>query len=202
MNWLRATGLCAITRANSTEEKIMKLSIQHLFTAALVAGAFIAGGCASGGHHHSAQGRHARAELNPTANNVVRGTVDFYETKHGIKVVAHVTGLTPGLHGFHIHEKGDCSAPDAMSAGGHFNPGGMKHGGPGDAMRHAGDFGNITANAAGVAKLEFVDHHLTFDGAASIIGRGVIVHANPDDLTGQPAGNAGPRVACGVIQLH
>ena len=177
----------------------MNQSIKTILTTTLLAGAFILGGCQSGSHHH---GRHARAELNPTANSKVQGTVDFYETAKGTKVVVHVTGLTPGLHGFHIHEKGDCSAPDAMSAGGHFNPGGMKHGGPGDAMRHAGDFGNITADAAGVAKVEFLDHHLVFEGAASIIGRGVIVHAKPDDLTGQPAGNAGPRVACGVIQLH
>jgi Cu-Zn family superoxide dismutase len=78
----------------------------------------------------------------------------------------------------------------------------MKHGGPADAMRHAGDFGNITADAAGNATYEAIDTHIMFDGPNSIIGRGVIVHANADDLSGQPAGNAGPRVACGVILKH
>jgi superoxide dismutase, Cu-Zn family len=178
--------------------KIMKRL--SFLTAALAAGALIVAGCSSGGHHHS-KGRHARAELNPTANNQARGTVDFYETPKGVRVVAKVTGLTPGLHGFHIHEKGDCSAPDGSSAGPHFNPTGAKHGGPHDAMRHAGDFGNIKADASGTAVFEHLDHLITFDGPNSIIGRGVIVHANPDDLVSQTPtpGNAGPRVACGVI---
>ena len=177
----------------------MNQIIKTILTTTLLAGAFILTGCKSGEHHH---GRHARAELNPTANNKVQGKVDFFETAKGVRVVAKVSGLTPGLHGFHIHEVGDCSAPDAMSAKGHFNPHGMKHGGPADAMRHAGDFGNITADAAGNATYEALDAHLTFDGTNSIIGRGVIVHANADDLSGQPAGNAGPRVACGVIVKH
>jgi Cu-Zn family superoxide dismutase len=177
----------------------MSQSIKTILTTVVLAGAFILTGCQSGTQH---SGRHARAELNPTANNKVQGTVDFFETAKGVRVVAKVSGLTPGLHGFHIHEVGDCSAPDAMSAKGHFNPGGMKHGGPHDAMRHAGDFGNLTADAAGNAIYEAIDMHITFDGTNSIIGRGVIVHANADDLSGQPAGNAGPRVACGVILKH
>ena len=154
-------------------------------------------GCQTG---DAAHGRRAFAQLNPTQGNNVRGSVDFYETKGGVRIVAHITGLTPGKHGFHIHDKGDCSAPDAASAGGHFNPTGAKHGGPDDTERHAGDFGNVTADASGTAHLERVDKHISFDGPNSIIGRGVIVHASPDDLTGQPAGNAGARLACGVIQ--
>jgi Cu-Zn family superoxide dismutase len=179
----------------------MNQSIKTILTTTLVAGAFILAGCKTGEHHH---GRHARAELNPTANNQVKGTVDFYETPKGVRVVAKVSGLTPGLHGFHIHDKGDCSAPDGSSAGGHFNPGGVKHGGPTDAVRHAGDFGNITADASGNAKFETVDNHISFDGPNSIIGRGVIVHAKADDYVSQTPtpGNAGPRVACGVILVH
>lgn len=143
------------------------------------------------------------AELNPTAGNNVKGTVHFYETPKGVKVVAVVSGLTPGKHGFHIHDKGDCSAPDATSAGGHFNPTGAKHGGPTSAERHAGDFGNITADAAGNAKFETTDSHLSFDGPNAILGRGVIVHEKEDDLmTQQPPGNAGKRVACGNIMMH
>lgn len=177
----------------------MKMDIKGILSAVVVAGAFVITGCKSVDHDH---GRHALAELNPASGSTVRGTVHFYETGKGIKVVAKVSGLTPGLHGFHIHEKGDCSAPDAMSAGGHFNPTGMKHGGPHDTERHAGDFGNITADATGHAVFELVDTRITFDGPNSIIGRGVIVHGKADDLTGQPAGNAGPRVACGSILLH
>ena len=174
------------------------MGIKGLVMIMAAAGALFCAGCKTG-HGH---GRHAMARLNPTQGNNVRGTVDFYEQGHGVRVVAHITGLTPGQHGFHIHEKGDCSAPDATSAGGHFNPTGAKHGGPDDAQRHAGDFGNITADASGTAHYERVDMHITFDGPNSILGRGVIVHAIADDLTGQPAGNAGARVACGVIQLR
>jgi Cu-Zn family superoxide dismutase len=143
---------------------------------------------------------HAVAMLSPTQTNSVRGTVNFTETHSGVRVVAHITGLTPGQHGFHVHEKGDCSAPDATSAGGHFNPGGAPHGAPDATARHEGDLGNITADASGVAHYDRVDKNLSFDGPNSIVGRAVIVHASADDLKSQPAGNAGPRVACGVIQ--
>jgi superoxide dismutase, Cu-Zn family len=148
----------------------------------------------------SAGGRAAVAELNPTQGNNVRGVVRFTQTKAGVQVVADITGLTPGKHGFHIHDKGDCSAPDATSAGPHFNPTGAKHAGPDDADRHVGDLGNITADASGKAQYKRVDSKLSFDGPNSILNRAVIVHAVPDDLMTQPAGNAGARVACGIIQ--
>ena len=176
----------------------MNMGIQKTFIAAAIASAFVVAGCKT-----TPAGRHAMAELNPTAGNNVKGTVHFYETPKGIKVVAVVSGLTPGKHGFHIHDKGDCSAPDATSAGGHFNPTNAKHGGPNSAERHAGDFGNITADSAGNAKFETTDSHISFDGPNSIIGRGVIVHEKEDDLmTQQPPGNAGKRVACGNIMMH
>ncbi len=185
---------------NTVTQEIMKKGIKATSMVTLIGAIFVFAGCHSNEH----SGRHARAELSPTANNNVRGVVDFYETSRGVRVVAKVTGLSPGKHGFHIHEKGDCSAPDASSAGPHFNPTGAKHGGPNDAVRHAGDFGNITADASGNATFETVDKHISFDGPNSIIGRGVIVHANPDDLVSQTPtpGNAGPRVACGVIKVH
>lgn len=147
----------------------------------------------------SSGGRSATAQLAPTQGNQVHGTVKFTETAAGVRVVAHVQGLTPGQHGFHVHEKGDCSAPDATSAGSHFNPGGASHGMPDAAQRHIGDLGNITADASGKAHYDRVDKHLRFDGPNSILGRSVIVHAKPDD-GGQPVGNAGARVACGVIK--
>ena len=117
-----------------------------------------------------------------------------------IRVVAEVNGLTPGAHGFHIHEKGDCSAPDGTSAGGHFNPGARPHGNPEHADHHAGDMPQLIANAAGVATLTaYLDGVSLGDEANGIVGRSVIVHAAPDDFKTQPTGNSGARLACGVI---
>jgi Cu-Zn family superoxide dismutase len=143
----------------------------------------------------------AVAVLHPTEGNTAHGVVRFTKTAEGVKVVADVSGLTPGKHGFHIHEYGDCSAPDGTSAGGHYNPEGMEHAGPDSPKRHVGDLGNLEADADGNAHLEYVDKHLMLNGPKSIIGRGVIVHANEDDLKSQPTGNAGGRVACGVIGI-
>ncbi len=131
----------------------------------------------------------------------MRGTVTFSEVADGVRVQASITGLAPGKHGFHVHEKGDCSAPDASSAGDHFNPTGQPHGAPDSSARHEGDMGNIEADASGTANLNYVDHTLSLvPGDRSIVGHAVIVHANPDDLTSQPSGNAGARLACGVIK--
>lgn len=179
------------------------MGLKGILNTTVVASALVLGGCKSGDNQHES-GRHARAELNPASGSNVRGTVDFYETHGGVRVVAKATGLTKGQHGFHIHAKGDCSAPDGSSAGGHFNPTGAKHGGPKDVERHAGDFGNITADASGKATFEWVTKSISFEGPNSIIGKGVIIHANADDLKSQTPtpGNAGPRVACGNIQMH
>lgn len=142
----------------------------------------------------------AIARLGPTAGHRASGTVRFFAQEEGIRVLAEFTGLTPGDHGMHIHENGDCSAPDASSAGDHFNPKHAKHGDRAASERHAGDLGNITARDDGTAHLEYVDTHLSLSGPDSIIGRSVIVHAGPDDLTSQPSGNSGARVACGIIE--
>lgn len=139
--------------------------------------------------------------LHPTEGNDVHGLVTFTRSGSEIKIVADVEGLTPGKHGFHIHQWGDCSAPDGTSAGGHFNPENTEHGGPADAVRHVGDLGNITAGEDGTAHLEMTDSMIAFSGKHSIIGRGIIVHAGEDDLTSQPTGAAGARVACGVIGI-
>ncbi len=143
----------------------------------------------------------AIAVLHPTEGNKVTGTVTFTKEKNGVRVVAEIDGLSPGEHGFHIHEFGDCSRPDAESAGGHFNPTGKPHGGPTDKERHVGDLGNITANAEGKARYDRVDSGLSLTGPTSIIGHAVIVHANRDDLKSQPSGNAGARLACGVVGI-
>lgn len=132
----------------------------------------------------------------------VVGTVEFKETDGGVEITANLEGLKKGNHGFHIHEKGDCSAPDAKSAGGHFNPSGHKHGGPEGEEHHEGDLGNITAGKDGKATVTLTVKGITLkDGDTSIVGKGFIIHDKADDFKTQPTGNAGDRVACGVITL-
>lgn len=143
----------------------------------------------------------AKCVLNPTQGNKVKGTVTFTSEDHGVKVVAEIEGLTPGKHGFHIHEFGDCSSADGTSAGSHFNPTQKGHGGPTDDIRHAGDMGNIHADENGKGHLEYLDHSISLEGEQSIIGKSMIIHANEDDFKTQPTGNAGARLACGVIEV-
>jgi superoxide dismutase, Cu-Zn family len=143
----------------------------------------------------------AIAVLNPTQNNKVTGTVMFSKVELGVKVVADIKDLTPGAHGFHIHQFGDCSAPNADSAGGHYNPTGKPHGAPENQDRHAGDLGNLVADGSGKAHLERTDTVISMSGPNSVIGRGIIIHEASDDMTTQPTGNAGARVACGVIGI-
>ena len=143
----------------------------------------------------------AVCNLIPTAGNSVTGTVNFTSTSDGVNVEIDIKGLTPGKHGFHIHEFGDCSAVDGTSAGGHFNPSGHDHGSQTGEMRHAGDLGNLEADANGNAKVSFLDKVIKLSGSSSIIGRSIILHEKEDDLKTQPTGNAGARVACGSIVI-
>jgi superoxide dismutase, Cu-Zn family len=142
----------------------------------------------------------AVAVLHPTAGNKAHGEVRFSQVGDSVKVVAHVEGLTPGQkHAIHVHQFGDCSAPDGMSAGGHYNPEGHQHGLPEKEMRHAGDLGNLQADNDGKAHYEIEVKNTSIAGMKNpVIGRAVIVHAKVDD-GGQPVGNAGGRIACGVI---
>lgn len=140
--------------------------------------------------------------LEPTEGNDVSGVVHFIPQSDGVRVVGKITGLTPGKHGFHIHQYGDLKKADGTSMGGHFNPTGQEHSSPEMAARHIGDLGNITADDSGVAKFDFVDPLLRFMGPENILGRGVVVHAGEDDLTSQPTGAAGSRVAVGVIGVR
>lgn len=154
------------------------------------------------GEPHDMASTTATAELKPTEGNTAAGALEFAIVDGGIRVTGEVTGLAPGSeHGFHVHENGDCSAPDATSAGGHFNPATTEHGRVGHGAHHAGDSDNIVANDQGVATVDTLLQGATLgDGAPTeIIGRGVIVHADPDDYATQPTGNAGARLACGVI---
>jgi superoxide dismutase, Cu-Zn family len=143
----------------------------------------------------------AYAVLNPTQGSAVKGRVEFKPARNGVLVTARIEGLTPGTHGFHVHEKGDCSAADATSAGGHFNPAGKPHGHHSSAERHAGDMPSLVADGSGNAELSVtLDLLAVGSGAADVIGKSVVVHKDPDDYTSQPAGNSGARVACGVVR--
>ena len=146
----------------------------------------------------------ASAGLQPTKGNKTVSEVTFEQVGDKVRVTAQVIGLKPDQeHGFHIHEVGDCSSGDGMSAKGHFNPLGKPHGPTKSGERHAGDMPNLKADKSGRAKLAVdLDVITVTPGPTSIIGRGVIVHAQPDDYTSQPVGNAGARMACGVIKAN
>jgi Cu-Zn family superoxide dismutase len=146
-------------------------------------------------------GAKAAATLEARSGSKVGGTVSFQAVGQKLRVEGRITGLTPGEHGFHVHEAGDCSAADASSAKGHFNPAAKAHGHHGSAERHAGDMPNLVADGYGNAT---VSGELTLlslgSDANGILNRSVVIHADPDDYKSQPAGNSGKRVACGVIR--
>ncbi len=146
----------------------------------------------------------ATANLQPTQGSQTSGTVTFTQLRDKVRVHAVVTGLKPNQeHGYHIHEAGDCSSGDGMSAKGHFNPYGKAHGHHGTAERHAGDMPNLRADASGRAEANFeLDVVTVSPGPASVVGRGLIVHVQPDDYKSQPVGNAGARLACAVIRSN
>ena len=164
-----------------------------LFSVSLV----ILAGCAS------MSGPQASATLSPISGSTAQGTVTFAQLGDGsVRVTVDLTGVPPGVHGFHVHDKGDCG-DNGNAAGGHFNPSSTDHGAPGATLHHAGDFGNVTADASGNVRTHFTTRSVTVEaGANSAVGHAVILHANPDDLTTQPTGNAGGRIACGVVTRH
>ncbi len=143
----------------------------------------------------------ALAIIEPKSGSTVSGKVIFTQLPSGeTRVEATIQNATPGKHGFHIHEKGDCSAADATSAGGHFNAAGNPHGAPDDAKHHNGDFGNIEIGADGKGRMTMTSNMLTvLPGPNSVVGKAVIFHDKEDDLKTQPTGNAGARFGCGVV---
>ena len=143
----------------------------------------------------------AAAQLESKSDSQVTGTVTFRQVGDEVLVTGMVKGLKPGKHGFHIHDKGDCSAPDAASAGPHFNPANQHHGGPTTSEHHAGDLGNIEADVSGIVQLNW-KAKLSLSGNDSIIGKSIVVHEGEDDLKTDPAGNSGKRIACGVIKMQ
>lgn len=144
----------------------------------------------------------AMVVLESRSGSTARGTASLTQRGDGVVVHLDIAGATPGVHGIHIHENGDCSAADASSAGAHYNPMSTPHGAPSDPMRHAGDFGNVTADASGAIRTDIVVSGITIaEGPASATGKALVLHASPDDLTSQPSGNSGARIACGVVTL-
>jgi Cu-Zn family superoxide dismutase len=146
-------------------------------------------------------GPRAGAELKATTGNSTSGNASFVQSGSKVLVSGEVRGLKPNAeHGFHVHEKGDCSSGDGMSTGGHFNPTGAPHGSHAMGMHHTGDLPSLKADASGVARFSFESSTITVaSGITDIVGKGLIVHRDPDDYKTQPTGNAGPRLACAVI---
>lgn len=144
----------------------------------------------------------AVAQIAPTQGNTVTGSLALTPSPEGVRITGAIQGLKPDAEfGFHIHEKGDCSAPDGSSAGGHFNPGQAQHGNPSSGTHHAGDMVNIRSNSAGVAQIDTTATGVTLhaDPSTEVMGKAIVVHESPDDYATQPSGNSGKRLACGVI---
>ena len=144
----------------------------------------------------------AAAQIAPTQGNTVTGSVALAQSGEGVHITGSVQGLKPNADfGFHVHEKGDCSAPDGSSAGGHFNPTQAQHGNPASGAHHAGDMVNIHSNGEGIAQVDTTAAGTTLHGdpGTDIMGKAIVVHESADDYTTQPSGNSGKRVACGVI---
>ena len=171
---------------------------KNILAAAVAAAALVVTACATTPFDSAV----AIAKLEPTKGSTTTGTVTFAQRMSRVVVTAEVRGLAPGEHGFHMHEKGDCTSGDGMSTGGHWNPDSTPHGPQGGA-HHAGDMPSLVADANGNAKASFSLEGVTVAaGPKSVVGRGLIVHKDPDDYKTQPTGNAGARVACAVIQAQ
>jgi superoxide dismutase, Cu-Zn family len=142
----------------------------------------------------------AEGQLIPTTKteSKVKGTIWFTKTEKGVHVHGEITGLTPGEHGFHVHEFGVWNE-DGMASGGHFNPTGAPHASHDSTKRHVGDMGNVKADESGKAVVDLDDDEMSFEGPTSILGRGLVVHDKADDLKSQPSGNAGGRLAVAII---
>lgn len=156
-----------------------------------------------GAERQPATQRMAVAEISATEGHDTAGTVQFISEGDTVRVQGRITGLEPGAHGLHIHAKGDCGAPDATSAGGHYAPDDDPHGSPRDLPdeHHVGDLGNIVAGEDGTADVVAEDPEIRLSGPESVVDKAVIVHAGRDDFESQPSGDAGARVGCGVIRV-
>ena len=187
------------------------MKLFHKLFLALVSVAFLAAGCTQQTEDDS-QGQEemmqetssftkAVAHIHAKGDGQPLGSVTFEQAEGGVNVIAQLSGLDEGKHGFHIHQYGDCTAEDLTSAGGHYNPYNMQHGAPTDSLRHMGDMGNLPVGPEGNGTLDYLDTVIELNGPNSIIGRAIIIHSGADDFTSQPSGAAGERIACGVIGI-
>lgn len=173
----------------------MKITTMTLLVAAVAAGLM---GCATGPLTIKTPTK-AVAMIQPLQGSGVKGIVTFIQEGNGVRVIAEITGLSSGKHGFHIHEFGDGTTADGVALGGHFNPANTMHGGPDDQERHVGDLGNLEADKSGRAKYNRLDTRISLHGRNSIIGRSVVIKEKVDDYKTQPGGGAGQRIAYGII---
>jgi Cu-Zn family superoxide dismutase len=170
-----------------------------LILPALLVPAFVLSGGADG--QEGSKVLKAICVVTPLKGSKVHGVLHFTQNGHTVTVKGEIAGLSPGKHGFHVHEFGDISKNDGMATGGHYDPDHVKkHGKPHDHKRHAGDLGNITADESGKAVIDITDTVISLHGPHSIIGRAIIVHEKEDDYS-QPVGNAGGRIGGGVIGI-
>jgi Cu-Zn family superoxide dismutase len=173
--------------------------VSKFFGALVLAGVLAAGAAQGVSQSGQAQPNRAVAVLFPTEGSIVQGTVSFVAEGSGLRVTGEVHNLPPNsTHGFHVHEFGDMTKEDGMAMGSHFNPSASAHGLPHNGSRHTGDMGNVTADEHGIAKIDAYFDGMALSGRGNVLGRGVVVHDKPDD-GGQPVGNAGARIAFGVI---
>lgn len=201
---LLAFGCASTTGASSTTASSPPSSAgasdAGITAAASGAGTTAAG--SSAGTSAAGSGPSATATIEPRSGSALTGNLRLSPANGGgLAAHAEVQNATPGQHGIHVHEKGDCSDPKALSAGPHFNPAASPHhGGPATPVRHGGDLGNITVDNSGKGVLDEVVYGLSLDGSDGVVGRAIVVHEKVDDLHTDPAGNSGGRIGCGVIQ--
>jgi len=173
---------------------------------AFTAAAFSSGASAQSKSSQPKTNQTANIKLEPRSGSKVSGNLVVEERSGKVTFIGEIAGLAPNQdHGFHVHEFGDCSAPDAKSAGEHFNPDQKQHGGVRSTamVSHAGDLGNVTADARGIAKVNVTSNVLRIsDGTFAVSGKALVVHKNADDQRTQPSGNSGDRIGCGVVQVR
>jgi superoxide dismutase, Cu-Zn family len=191
LHWLIGSTVRYVQQILEPETAMPRLITLHALSITIMVA-----GCAN-----MSSGPAALAELAPTKGNTAAGAVRFTQSGSKVLVSGEVKGLKPNAeHGFHVHEKGDCSSGDGMSTGGHFNPTGAAHGNHDAGPHHSGDLPPLKADAAGVARFSFESNTISVAGGTTdIVGKGLIVHRDPDDFKTQPTGNSGPRLACAVI---
>jgi len=182
-------------------------TLRSLVGLGAIAALFAAADCATASNNPTktagkGAGKQAVAMIESRSDSKVTGKATFHEAGGKVTLTIDIAGAEPGTHAVHLHDKGDCSAPDATSAGGHWNPSSEAHGKWGTAPFHHGDLGNIEVGADGKGSLTLSSDLWSIGGTpdTDVIGRAVIVHAKADDFTTQPTGNAGGRVGCGVVE--